>query len=265
MNLILFRTQKDLDGKYVLFFRQAIPQWIIKLAISRGYGLSYLPRLTHNQVKCQRDLDRTLLAGMRVARLDVSSRFNLDLTGLKKLENLDSLNIQVPINSKLDLSELRQLVTLSIFGSGSRFVVGLSSLPRLRNVRVQKPSDEFLKSLPGGVRHLEVYGLGKTANLFSLPSGLIFLSMQHLNRFDFTELPLMKSLKSLQFFRIRNIKNEKSISTFAPNLEEIELDRVLLTEQVKVAKALPKSVKLIQDMSEQGRKDYLELLEASSS
>ncbi len=260
-----YRPYKDIEGNAVILFRRRLPRWFLQRQISRGFGLYYWPTEKASRTTIQKRLEEIFNLAGEVISFSFASNLSYGMGNIRKLAKLRTLTIAAPMAWKMDLSKCVELRSLNILDGATRYVEGLDRLRNLNQCRVAKPTGNFLRNLPPNVKHLEIYGSAKNFGFSDIPEQLEKLSLQRLKGHDLADLPHMANLISLQLEKFYEVANLHAIRHKAPNLKFLELGRVLLTDQAVLAKAVGPQVQVIQSLTADGEKEFLELLAKPSS
>jgi len=157
--------------------------------------------------------------------LSVRTQVVSDFRSIARLYQLRFLEFVVLAPVTVDISGLSQLEELTL-GQWTESVLGLSALPNLRSVYVQKLSPKWVSTLPTSIEHISALGADlMKSNLRRLPN-LTKISIAHSRYLDFGKNLGSDSVQVMLLRDVEKVNNTHLILEKFPNLKTVQLDWV---------------------------------------
>lgn len=261
MRVLPIRLERRLGRLHIRFY--GLYKWRIApaLAVFLGFGISYMPanakwRYFGDSVELEYKIPKQVVQERlndfiriikRTRSLEIRTHDLLDYADIENLRILRHLSITGPISKEIDLSRSRSLRTLAGNSSTMNRIHGLSELPFLREVYVNRVTAAWLRTLPISVKYLFFTGpLPENLDLAGL-SNLRALGISEIKSLDLSAIsskPL--EVNELVLSQIKHIDKLEQLPNFLPKLQTITLEYAAKSVRMEMSKRFAEKYKIIE-------------------
>ncbi len=219
------------------WFKRRIPNYILFVLSSLGFGLTYLPwrsdfLINSGRIKykvdlsdegVQAELERVLNASPFLRSLSIRTGYALDLTLLEKKKFLRSFFSSSPILKPINFDKTKKLRLLGL-ERNIRKARGLHNLSQLDYVFLGAVTQEILVRLPDRIKTLRLPRIGDQKLDFSRFVKLRHLEVGGARILEFAELKLSTDLRILTLSSVTRISGFDKFISSATHLATVYLN-----------------------------------------